>query len=573
MHIQKFLKKIIQKISIKKGAPKKFDPIIRVNKKIKDIDYQSNGIIKIAKFLDYKPYNFAKNIASSLKSYNFFKNISVSQPGFINIQFSNKWILNQINNIIKKKNFNITAKKKKIIVIDYSSPNAAKELHVGHLRSTIIGDTTVRIMKFLGHKVIKQNHIGDWGTHFGMLIAYIKKKPNIKKSIKEIDKIYQKAYKKYNTNKKFLEKSKKYVVKLQNNDEKCLYIWRKIVNQTIKKNQKIYKMLNVSLKEKDIYGESFYNFMLPKIVKDLLNKKIAIKHQGLTIIYTKKFKNRHGKNMGIIIKKKDGAFLYTTIDIACLKYRYEKLKANQIIYYTDIRQKQHLLQVWYIAKKAGYIPKNILLEHHSFGMILSKNKKPFKTRDGNVIKLKNLLNESISRTKKIIKKKNTTLTKKEINQISKDIGIGTIKYFELSKNRITDYIFDWKQMLSLNGNTALYIQYAYTRIISIINKYNINKEKIFSKIKIYTLSERKLILKILQFEEIIYTIKKNGTPHLMCNYLYELSGNFSNFYENCTILLAENKKIKLSRLQLICTVARIIKKGLYILGIKTVKKM
>ncbi|WP_075431865.1 arginine--tRNA ligase [Buchnera aphidicola] len=575
MYVQKFLNNKIYKIGIKIGAPKKFDPIIKINHKKKNIDYQCNGIIKLSNMLHEKKYQFAKKIADSLKLSPDFQCVSVSQPGFINIQFSQLWLLKHINSLSQKKNIRIKTKNKKIVIIDYSSPNIAKELHIGHLRSTILGDATVRIMKFLGHQVIKQNHIGDWGTQFGMLIAYLYDQKKEKNLLNKSEKIYQKAYKKYIINKEFAKKTKKYVVKLQNHNKKCLYIWRKIVQKTIEKNQKIYEKLNVKLKKKDIYGESFYNFMLPDIVKDLQNKGIATLYKGAVIIYTDKFKNRNGKNMGIIIKKKNGAFLYTTTDIACLKYRYETLKANQIIYYTDIRQKQHLLQVWYIAKKAGYIPENLILEHHSFGMILSKNKKPFKTRDGNVIKLKDLLDEGISRAKKILQEKNSKLNKKEIKETAKIIGIGAIKYFDLSKNRNHDYIFDWNQMLSFTGNTAPYIQYAYTRIQSILKKfYNDHQKKnIHHTIHIYTKFERQLILKILQFEEVVYSIEKKGTPHLMCNYLYELSENFSHFYENCSILLSNDQKTKYSRLTLVQLTAKIIKIGLNILGIDTVNKM
>ncbi|AEH39744.1 arginyl-tRNA synthetase [Buchnera aphidicola (Cinara tujafilina)] len=541
MQIQKYLNQKIYDIGIKIGAPENFDPIIQINNKNDHIDYQSNGIIKISKFLKEEPYKLAQNIANYLKLSPNFTNISVSKPGFINIYLSNNWLTKKINSIAQKKNLNITTKNKKIVIIDYSSPNIAKELHIGHLRSTILGDTTVRIMEFLGHKVIKQNHIGDWGTQFGILIAYIYEKKKENHFLDQLEYLYQKAYKKYTLDKKFAEKTNKYVVKLQKYDKKCLYIWNQIVNQTIKNNQKIYKRLNVKLRKKDIFGESFYNFMLPEIIKDLQKKYSNPKIMerllyiliNLKIVMEKKW---------VLLLKKNGAFLYTTTDIACLKYRYEKFHANKIIYYTDKRQEQHLLQVWLIAKKAGYIPNDLILEHHTFGMILCKNKKPFKTRDGNIIKLKDLLNEGVSRAKLILKKKFTP-NKKEIDEISEIIGIGAIKYFDLSKNRKSNYIFDWDQMLSLTGNTAPYIQYAYTRIQSILNKFfnDFLNKKNEKKIKIFTIFERKLVLKILQFEELIYSIEKNGTPHLMCNYLYELSGYFSNFYENCNILNSKKK--------------------------------
>ncbi|VFP79171.1 arginine--tRNA ligase [Buchnera aphidicola] len=571
MNIQIFLTKKIKKICIKYGTPKNFDPIIRKNTKNNEIDYQINGIIKFKKKMLLSPHELSIKISNHMKKYNMFKKIFAPKQGFINIKLRNNWLCKYINKMYNSKNFNIPIKKKKIVIIDYSSPNMAKEMHVGHLRSTILGDVTARVMKFLGNKVIRQNHIGDWGTQFGILITQLKLKSY--KSIDNFEKFYKKAYSLYKKDQNFIKETKKNVVKLQNKDKKCIKIWSKLVKLTIKKNNLIYKKLNVLLKNSDIRGESFYNYMLPEIISDLKNKKIAVNYNGSVIVYLKEFKNRLGKNMGVIIQKKDGAFLYTTIDLACIKYRCNVLKADRIIYYTDSRQKQHLLQVWNIAKKAKYVTEKTSLEHHSFGMILCKNNKPFKTREGKTIKLIDLLNKSILKAKKLINKKNKNISENKIKKISENIGIGAIKYFDLSKNRMSDYQFDWKQILSLNGNTAPYIQYAYTRIQSIIknNKSDFNTN--LYHIKIFTNFERQLILTILQFEEIIFILEKNGTPHLMCNYLYDIAGKFSNFYENCPVLSVKEQHIKISRIKLSILTARIIKQGLYLLGINTVKIM
>ncbi|VAX76477.1 arginine--tRNA ligase [Buchnera aphidicola] len=571
MNIQKYLKKKIQQICIKNGLKKNFDPLIKKNIKSNDIDYQINGIIKLKNTMPGSLYELAKKISCDMEKSNIYKKISVSKNGFINITLRSSWLCKHVNKMFISKNLNISKKKKKTIVIDYSSPNIAKNMHIGHLRSTILGDVTARVMEFLGHNVIKQNHIGDWGTPFGMLITQFQlKKPSINQSN---DITYHDAYLNYKKDPFFASQVKKNIVKLQKKNKKCLKIWNILVQSTIKKNKLIYKKLNVSLTDKDIRGESYYHFMIPEIISDLKKKKIAIKYNKCTLVYLKKFTNRLGKKMGVIIKKKDGAFLYTTTDLACLKYRCETLHADRIIYYIDSRQKQHLLQVWDIAKQANYIPKKTILEHHSFGMILDKNKKPFKTRNGITIQLMDLLNESISRAKKIIIKKNNIISNKDINKISERIGIGSIKYFDLSKNRTLNYIFNWDQMLSLEGNTALYILYAYTRIQSIMNKgklkYLCNK----NKIKIFTNYERKLTFSILQFEKTLLMLEKYGTPHLMCNYLYDLAEKFSKFYENCSILSAKEKHIKASRMKLSSLTAKVIKKGLYLLGIKTVKKM
>lgn len=573
MNITKFLNKQIKKICINYGAPKNFDPIIQKNIKNNDIDYQVNGIIKLKKKILCSPYKLSKKISKKILQSKIYKKISVSKPGFINITLQSTWLCIYINKMLNKKNFNISFKKSQTIVIDYSSPNIAKEMHVGHLRSTILGDTMAKVMEFLGHNVIRQNHIGDWGTQFGMLITQLQLKSYT--SIDNIDKIYQQASFNYQNDPDFIKKTKKNVVKLQKKKNNHIKIWKCLIKQTIKKNNVIYKKLNISLTDNDIKGESFYHFMLSDIISDLKKKKMATNLNGCSIVYLKNFKNRAGQKMGVVIQKKDGAFLYTTTDIACLKYRCHTLKANRIIYYTDHRQTQHLSQIFEIAKQAKYINHDTVVEHHAFGMILSDNKKPFKTRQGITIKLIDLLNEGVNKAKKMIqKKKKNTILGKELNIIAEKIGIGAIKYFDLSKNRTSNYIFNWNQMLSLEGNTAPYIQYAYTRIQSIINKnISLNCYINTHKIKIFTNCERKLILTLLQFEEIIYVVSKKGTPHLMCNYLYDLAGKFSNFYENCPILSAKEEHIKASRIKLSILTAKIIKKGLYFLGIKTVTKM
>lgn len=571
MNIQNFLNQEIKNVCIKITGVTNFDPQIKINLKKKDIDYQSNGIIKIAKHINKNPYLLAKDIISKINNPKIYKSLEASKLGFINIKLTEKFLCNKINKIYKENNFNFELSEKKKIIIDYSSPNIAKEMHIGHLRSTILGDVFVRLFKFLGNIVIKQNHIGDWGIPIGILLAQIyskKKKENI-----NIEKLYQNGYQKNKIDKNFQEKVQKYIQLLQNDDEKCLKIWKNLVARSIKKNQEIYNILDVKLKKKDIFGESFYKKITLETISDLLEKKIAFKKKKKIIVYTNMFKNRLGKNMGVVLTNKEGSFLYTATDISCVRYRYEILKADKIIYCTDIRQKQHFEQVFYIAKKAGYIPKNYLLEHYAFGMILKKDSKPFKTRDGNDIKLINLLNESIFRAKEIIKKKNLNIDQKNLNKISVIIGIGAIKYFDLSKNRTTNYIFDWDNMLSLEGNTALYIQYSYTRIKSILRKNTHINTKSFNIKTIHTKFERNLILTLLQFEETIQNIINTGMPHFLCNYLYKLSTILTKFYENCPVLSIKEEEIKKTRLIILNITAKIIKKGLNILGIKTLERM
>ena len=574
MNLKKIIKKDIKNALIKIRNIN-CDPIITVNKKKTLGQYQLNNLIKIANILHLKPYELSNIIIFDIQKNYIYKKITFSQPGFINIFINPIWISEQLEKIFVSSRLGINRFKPKNIVIDYSSPNIAKEMHIGHLRSTIIGDVTARILEFLGHNVIRENHIGDWGTQFGMLIAFLedKKLKHCNFSLVELEEFYCKAKKKYDLDELFAEKSRKYVVKLQNGDKYCHAIWKKLVSITMLENYKIYKRLNVTLKETHTMGESVYNKMLPDIIQDLKNKKIAIEKNGSVIVFLKDSKNRLGESMGVVIQKKDKGFLYSTTDIACLKYRYQKLHADRIIYYTDSRQHQHLKQAWTIAKKANYIPKDLLLEHHMFGMMLSKNKRPFKTRDGDTIKLSMLLDESIEKAMNLIKNKKPHLPKKKLFQLATVIGISAVKYADLSKNRNTNYVFDWDKMLSFEGNTAPYIQYAYTRIISILKKSIIPINKLKEKITLKKQSEINLSIKLLEFEEIILLISQKGTPHILCEYLYQLATSFSNFYESCSILFSKKIKISKSRLKLSILTAKTLKKGLNMLGIKILKKM
>ncbi|PPI88197.1 arginine--tRNA ligase [Candidatus Pantoea edessiphila] len=554
------------------------NPQVRQTSKLQFGNYQVNGIIFLAKKLKKSPISLSKEIIQNLDITDIASKVEIAGIGFINIFIDIRWMEKQAKNMLILPNLGCTPIKPQTIILDYSSPNIAKEMHVGHLRSTIIGDAMAHTFEFIGHNVIRANHIGDWGTQFGMLIAFIEGKKNISHidmnlSIKDLEECYRQAKYMYETDPSFADITRKYVLKLQKGDQKCLMIWKKIVNLSINQNQKIYDRLNVTLTHKDIMGESLYKNMLPEIVDDLISKGLAVKSQGATVVFLNEFKNKTGKSMGVIIQKKDGGYLYSTIDIACAKYRYEKLKANRIIYYTDSRQNQHLLQVWSIVRKARYVPNSVVFEHHAFGMILDKNNNPFKTRSGDTIKLSELLDESFRRAYKLVKNKNPNINQDKAKNLAETIGISAIKYSELSKNRTTDYIFNWDQMLAFEGNTAPYMQYAYTRLISIFHKSGIDMHLLDAKIIITNYQEEILVMCLLQFEEAITQVANNGTPHIICNYLYQLTSKFSNFYENCSVLNAENISIKNSRLQLCYLTSRVLSQGFNILGIKVLKNM
>lgn len=530
-----------------------------------------------AKKLGLNPREFAQKVLDNLQLSDIAEKLEIAGPGFINIFLNPTWLTTEISAALSHKNLGIQATNKQTVVIDYSSPNVAKEMHVGHLRSTIIGDAVARTLEFLGHNVIRANHVGDWGTQFGMLIAYLEKMQHEHASemeLQDLEAFYREAKKHYDEDEIFAEKARNYVVKLQSGDEYCRTMWKRLVDITMQQNQHNYNRLNVTLTEKDVMGESLYNPMLPSIVEDLKKQGLAVENDGALVVYLDEFKNKDGDPMGVIVQKKDGGFLYTTTDIAAAKYRYETLKANRALVFSDTRQSQHMQQAWLITRKAGYVPDSFSLEHKNFGMMLGKDGKPFKTRTGGTVKLADLLDEAIERATVLINEKNTNLSNDEKEAVIEAVGIGAVKYADLSKNRTTDYVFDWDNMLSFEGNTAPYMQYAYTRIRSIFNKTDINSTALLAApLTIKDDKERTLAIKLLQFEEAVQTVGKEGTPHVLCAYLYELAGIFSSFYEHCPILNAEDESIKLSRLKLALLTEKTLKQGLALLGIKTVEKM
>lgn len=577
MNIQSILSDKIKQAMIAAGADEQCDALIRQSSKPQFGDYQANGIMAAAKKLGLNPREFAQKVLDHADLSDVAEKTEIAGPGFINIFLNPTWLANNVSAALKDQNLGVSANDTQTIVIDYSSPNVAKEMHVGHLRSTIIGDAVVRTLEFLGHNVIRANHVGDWGTQFGMLIAYLEKMENEHASemeLQDLEAFYREAKKHYDEDEAFAEKARNYVVKLQGGDEYCRTMWKKLVDITMQQNQRNYDRLNVTLTEKDVMGESLYNPMLPAIVEDLKKQGLAVEDEGALVVYLDEFRNKEGEPMGVIVQKKDGGFLYTTTDIAAAKYRYETLKADRALVFSDTRQSQHMQQAWLITRKAGYVPDSFSLEHKNFGMMLGKDGKPFKTRTGGTVKLADLLDEAIERATVLINEKNTNLSDEEKTAVIEAVGIGSVKYADLSKNRTTDYVFDWDNMLSFEGNTAPYMQYAYTRIRSIFNKADVVPTALAeAKIQLSDEKERALAIKLLQFEEAVQTVSKEGTPHVLCAYLYELAGVFSSFYEHCPILNAEDENVKLSRLKLASLTEKTLKQGLELLGIKTIEKM
>ena len=563
---------------IEVGVPEDFSPIISESSRPEFGDFQANGAMAAAKEMGSNPRQLALNILDKINLDGIADKVEIAGPGFINIFLSNEFLNKTIQKLISQKSLGVLKPKPQKVVIDYSSPNLAKEMHVGHLRSTIIGDAVSRTLEYLGHNVVRQNHMGDWGTQFGMLIAELEDKQSTKDQDKfllsDLEEFYQQSKKHFDTDINFANKARKYVVMLQSGDEYCRQLWKKFIDISIAHSQSIYLNLNVTLKSSDIKPESFYNDDLKKILTDLENKNLAKEDQGAKVVFLDELADKNGKPSPVIIEKSGGGFLYATTDLAALRYRNNVLKPDRILYFIDARQSLHMKQMFILAKKAGFVDKKISLEHHAFGTMMDKNGKPFKTRSGGTVKLNDLLNEATEKAFKLVLNKNPSLSKKEASIISKKLGIGAVKYADLSKTRSNDYIFDWDSMLSFEGNTSPYLQYAYTRIYSIFEKTSFSSEDIEEDIEISTNEERKLALDLLCFNETLEQVAVQGYPHILCSYLYNLASSFMVFYEHCPILKeGVSPKIKMSRLMLSKTTSQILKKGLNLLGIEVMEKM
>lgn len=576
LNIQAILSEKVSQAMIAAGAPADCEPQVRQSAKAQFGDYQANGIMTVAKKLGKAPRQLAEEVLTHLDLQGIVSKIDIAGPGFINLFLDPVWVAAQIDSVIDAPRLGVAAIKQQTIVVDYSAPNVAKEMHVGHVRSTIIGDAAVRTLEFLGHKVIRANHVGDWGTQFGMLIAFLEKQQNEHHqgiALADLEVFYREAKRTYDEDPVFAERARGYVVKLQGGDAYCREMWKKLVDITMSQNQLIYHRMNVTLTRNDVMGESLYNDMLPTIVADLKVKGMAVESEGATVVFLDEYKNKEGEPMGVIIQKKDGGYLYTTTDIACAKYRYETLHADRVLYYIDSRQHQHLQQAWTIVRKAGYVPESVPLEHHAFGMMLGKDGKPFKTRSGGTIKLSDLLDEAVERATRLVSEKNPDMPADELKKLANIVGIGAVKYADLSKSRTTDYIFDWDNMLAFEGNTAPYMQYAYTRVLSVFRKAGIDESALSAKTVLGEEREAALAVRLLQFEETITQVARDGTPHVMCAYLYDLAGLFSGFYEHCPILAAKDDSTRQSRLRLALLTAKTLRQGLETLGIETVERM
>jgi len=530
-------------------------------------DYQFNGVMKLAKILRQNPRQIASNVVEHIDTTGVVSKVEVAGPGFINIWLNNAWLSAQANAIVHDERVGVGyVAKPKRVVIDYSGPNMAKQMHVGHLRSSIIGDTLATLLEFLGEDVIRQNHIGDWGTQFGMLIAYLEEQgaDGNTTELKDLEQFYKDAKVRFDQSEDFANKAREYVVKIQSGDKHCLTLWQSFIDASLGHCEEVYEKLGVNLTRDDVRAESFYNPQLPNIIKTLQNKGLSTKSDGAECVFLE------GSDVPVIVQKGDGGYLYATTDLAGLEFRAKELQAERICYVVDARQAGHFKQVFHIAKQAQMVGEEVALEHIGFGTMMDKGGKPFKTRDGGVIKLIDLLDEAVVKAKASIKERDAH-SEEELNTIAKVVGIGAVKYADLSISRESNYIFSWDKMLSFEGNTALYMQYAYARIRSILRKHN---AEIKGDIFIGDETEHRLALMLLKFEDTLIKASIDATPHTITGYLYDVVTLFMKFYELNPILKGGiEEEVKMSRLQLAKLTASVIKKSLDILGIEVVDKI
>ena len=556
------------------------DPMLKPTQDPKFGDYQSNSAMILAKRLKRNPRELAAKIISHLDLTDIADSVEIAGPGFINIKLSNKWLADQLDAAAPDQRLGIAKiEQPQTVVVDYSAPNLAKEMHVGHLRSTIIGDAVVRALEFCGHQVIRHNHMGDWGTQFGMLIAHLEDVASEGKStqsneLADLENFYRQAKLRFDEEEGFADRARDYVVRLQSGDAHCLGLWQQFISISISHSEDVYRLLNVTLREKDIRPESAYNDELPDIVAALDDKNLLEHSDGARVVFLEEMRDRNDQPMAVIIQKSDGGYLYATTDLAAARHRAQDLHADRILYFIDDRQKLHMRQVFAISRRADFVSDNCSLEHHPFGKMLGDDGKPFKTRAGGTIKLTDLLNEAIERATRLLAARDSTLSEKEISEIARKVGIGAIKYADLSKNRTSDYVFSWEQMLSFEGNTAPYLQYAYTRIRSIFRRGEIDPEGETGPTQIEAPEERALAIKLLRFNEALDSVTHDAYPHLMCTYLFELAGQFMRFYEHCPVLQESVTKAQRdSRLRLCQLCARTLERGLDMLGIEVMERM
>ena len=556
------------------------DPLVTPATNPKFGDYQANLAMGLAKRMGAKPRELAEQIVQALGTGDgLLKELpGVAGPGFINLTLSPAALAEHANVMLADPRLGVPGPHApQRIVVDYSAPNVAKQMHVGHLRSTIIGDAIARVLGFLGHEVIRQNHVGDWGTQFGMLIENLLDQgfdPDSGTTAGELTAVYKAAKQRFDTEPDFAERARQRVVKLQRGDEPTLAVWRALVEQSKHYFQSVYERLGVELEPEDVRGESFYNDRLEGILNRLDAEGQLKISEGAAVVYPEGFTGKDGEAMPMIVRKSDGGYLYATTDLAAAMYRVHDLGAARVIYVIGLPQRQHVEMFTTLLRQIGWVDPAVRMDFVGFGSVLGPDRKMFKTRSGETVRLVDLLDEAEQRAAAVISEKNPDLPPEDKAKVAKVVGIGALKYADLSSDRVKDYIFDWDRMLALEGNTAPYMIYSYVRVRSIFRKGEVPPEVAAGHaIVVREEAERSLVLQLLQFPRVVDAVAESLEPHRLCTYLYELATRYHRFFEQCPVLKADDTATRDSRLALCALVAKTLERGLGLLGIGVVERM
>jgi arginyl-tRNA synthetase len=533
-------------------------------------DYQADAALALARMLEQSPRDVATALAQRLPPDDVIADTAVSGPGFLNLTLRAEHVAAELGRMLVDPRLGVLpASPPETVVVDYSAPNVAKEMHVGHLRSTIIGDALVRLLEFQGHRVIRQNHVGDWGTPFGLLIEHLldERAAGRDKTVRELVAFYQTARARFETDPAFAERARQRVVLLQGSDPETLALWRRLIDVSVEHFSALYAQLGVTLRPEDIAGESRYNDDLAAVVADLERAGLARPSQGAICVFLPGFTGRDGEPVPLMIRKQDGGYTYATTDLAALRHRVQVLGARRVIYVVGTPQTQHLAMVFQTARLAGWVDDGVRLEHVAFGSILGRDKKMLKTRAGEAVRLAELLDEAVERAARVVEAKSPELDPDTRARIAAAVGIGAVKYADLSSDRVKDYVFDWDRMLALDGNTAPYLMYAHTRIRSILRKGGTSEaEAAAGAIRLEDAAERALAFELLEFPSAVERTAETLQPHRLCGSLYAIATAFMTFYERCPVLRAD-EPMRTSRLALCAFSARVLARGLDILGI------
>jgi arginyl-tRNA synthetase len=550
------------------------DPLVRRSDRA---DFQANLAMSLGKALKKPPREVAQALLGALDAADVCEKVEIAGPGFINLTLKDSYLSALLSSTMQDSRLGVPqSEKPETVVVDYAGPNVAKEMHVGHLRPCIIGDCLVRVLDFAGHRVIRQNHIGDWGTPFGMLIEHLLDLGGAERaselSLGELDSFYKAARVKFDGDAAFAERARQRVVHLQSGDTATLELWRILVDASTQAFQKVFARLGVTMQPQDTRGESFYNPFLPEIADDLQSRGVAQVQEGALCVFPQGFKNREGEPLPVIVRKSDGGFGYAATDLAALRYRAGELRGDRLLYVVGSPQAQHFAMVFAAARLAGYVGEGVRTEHVGFGSVLGQDRKMMKTRSGDTLRLLELLDEGRERALAEIEKR-ADLPGEERAALAVSLSLAAIKYTDLSSDRIKDYVFDWERMLAAEGNTGPYLQYAQARQCSMLRKLEPGEAVNPAAIRVEHAREHALSLLLLGFGGAVNEVESTLEPHKLCGYLYELASAFSSFYKDCPVLKAETADVRASRVALTELTRRVLVQGMWLLGIDAPERM